>query len=542
MCRRCAGDLLHLGRGDRGLARGRCTQIGLAREVLEEGDAGGRPAGDGLVHDGLGEAGLVGLVVPQLAVAPHVDDDVPVEGLAEVDRQIDRLGQRLGVLAVDVDDRDGQHPGDVGGVVGGIGVARAGGEADLVVDDDVHGAAHVVGVEPRHVERLGHHALAGEGGVAVEQDGQAVGAPAVADAVLLAAHAALHDGVDPLEVAGVEGQRDVHPARRGHPVARVAQVVLDVAARVAAQVGGAVEELGEDLGGRLAQHVGQHVEAPAVGHADDDLGDAGARGALDEPVEQGDDALGALEREALGPQELGLQKLLEHLGLGHPGQQLELLGARELDPVAGRLHPALQPAPYVVAVDVGQLDADVAAVGLVEQLDQLAQADRPALGDALGLDQAVEIRVGDAVVGQAQPVGAAGAEPQRVEGGRQVAHLPIVLDQAAHPLAGDRPLGGRRGQRVGLLEGDAGQGGGGGGGGRLQGAGAGVAVAAGLAGGRGARVAVARGWGAPAAGAAGPPGPARPPTRTASARSRPPTSGRRDKPGTAPRRTAGWTG
>src|SRR5437762_3049891 len=99
----------------------------------------------------------------------------------------------------------------------------------------------------------------------------------------------------------------VHAPARGHPIARVAEVVLHVARALAGQVDVAIEELREDLRGRLAHHVGQHVEAPAVGHADDDLADPGARGPLDDPIDDGDEALGALQREALGPQELGLQ-------------------------------------------------------------------------------------------------------------------------------------------------------------------------------------------------------------------------------------------
>ena len=47
---------------------------------------------------------------------------------------------------------------------------RAGGEADQVVDDDVHRAADRVAGEVGVVQRLGENALAGEGGVAVHHD------------------------------------------------------------------------------------------------------------------------------------------------------------------------------------------------------------------------------------------------------------------------------------------------------------------------------------------------------------------------------------
>ena len=47
---------------------------------------------------------------------------------------------------------------------------RAGGETDLVVDDEMDGAAGLVARKAGKAEAFPHHALAGEGGVAVEQD------------------------------------------------------------------------------------------------------------------------------------------------------------------------------------------------------------------------------------------------------------------------------------------------------------------------------------------------------------------------------------
>ena len=40
------------------------------------------------VHQRLREARLVALVVAEAAVAPHVDDDVAIEALAELDREL----------------------------------------------------------------------------------------------------------------------------------------------------------------------------------------------------------------------------------------------------------------------------------------------------------------------------------------------------------------------------------------------------------------------------------------------------------------------
>ena len=121
---------------------------------------------------------------------------------------------RLGVLAVDVEDRHLDHLGDVGAVPRRAGVARVGGEADLVVDDDVDRAAGPVAGELQQVQRLGHEALAGERGVAVDQDRHAELAVGVVVQPLLGPHAALDHRVDGLQVAGV-GRRAT-----GGPTAR----------------------------------------------------------------------------------------------------------------------------------------------------------------------------------------------------------------------------------------------------------------------------------------------------------------------------------
>ena len=79
---------------------------------------------------------------------------------------------RLGVVGVDVDDRDVEALGEVARVARRAALARVGREADLVVRDQVQRAAGRVAVERREVERLGDDALAGERRVAVDQDRQ----------------------------------------------------------------------------------------------------------------------------------------------------------------------------------------------------------------------------------------------------------------------------------------------------------------------------------------------------------------------------------
>ena len=162
--------------------------------------------GDRLVHQRLRVARVVALVVPVAAVAPHVDDDVLVEPLAVLERQPGHPDARLGVVAVDVEDRRLHRLGDVAAVERRAGELRRRGEADLVVDDQVDRAADAVAGDVAHRQRLGDDALAGEGGVAVDQDRQHRVRPRRVDLVLAGAHHALDDRVDRLQVARVGGQ------------------------------------------------------------------------------------------------------------------------------------------------------------------------------------------------------------------------------------------------------------------------------------------------------------------------------------------------
>ena len=259
---------------------------------------------DDVVHVRLRHRRVVALVVSAAAVAQHVDDDVLLERLAEVHREPGHPRGGLGIVAVDVEDRCANHFRDVGAVLAGPGVLRRRGEADLVVDDDVDGAAGAVAAQQRKVQRLGDHALACECGVAVQHqrhDGEALGPVALVEQVLLGANQALQHRVDRLEVARVGHQRhvDVVVAEHLQVVAAGAEVVLHVAGTVRLRRVQVALELAEDLRVRLADDVGQHVEPAAVRHADDDFVEGVFGGLVDHGVHHRDDGLGALEREPL---------------------------------------------------------------------------------------------------------------------------------------------------------------------------------------------------------------------------------------------------
>ena len=109
--------------------------------------------------------------MPAAAVAIHVDHHVALELAAEIHRQAHHLGHGFRIFAVDVEDRDLQHLGDVGGVDRRAAFRGRGGEADLVVDHHVQRAARGIAGQLAQVERFLHDPFAGDRGVAVDQQG-----------------------------------------------------------------------------------------------------------------------------------------------------------------------------------------------------------------------------------------------------------------------------------------------------------------------------------------------------------------------------------
>ena len=105
-----------------------------------------------------------------------------------------------------MEDGDLDHLRNVGAIEGRACLGGSRREADLVVDDDVEGAAGRVAVELREVQGLGHDSLARKGRVAVQHDRNDGLALLVAREHLLGLRAADHHRVDSLEVRRIGGQ------------------------------------------------------------------------------------------------------------------------------------------------------------------------------------------------------------------------------------------------------------------------------------------------------------------------------------------------
>ena len=424
------------------------------------------------VHLRLGVGGLVGLVVAEAAVPDQVDQHVVAEFLAEGEGEAHGAHAGGDVVGVDVDDRHVEALRQIGGPPRGARVVGVGGEADLVVGDQVHGAADLVAVERLQVERLGDDALGGEGGVAVDRDrhrgvGVLVGVGPLARG-LGGAGGALDDGRDVLQVGGVGLEVDLDRLAVGQQVGAVgAVVVLDVARAALGDRGDGLErggplELGEDRVVGAPEVVREHVEAPAVGHPDHDLLAAVGGGQLDQLVEHRHGHVEALDRE-LVLAEVGLvHEALQRVHLDEAlEQRLLLVVGQRLAERAG-LDLLAQPHALAVGGDVLDLVGDRAAVGLAQVRQRVGER-RPGhphaqdLGgdlrhqfgreaERLGVQGGVALGL-DAERVQARGEVAVGAECLQQRGGRLHGLQQLFVGRGARRAAAARLLDRGRGRR-----------------------------------------------------------------------------------------------
>ena len=202
-----------------------------------------------------------------------------------------------------VEDRCLDHLGHVRRIGRGAREARIGGEADLVVDDEVNRPAGAVAAQARETEAFGNDALARERRIAMDQQrhhGRAVIRRA-AVLILLGANLAEHHRIDDLEMRRIGGERQVDVVVVESAVGRRAEMILHVAGAFhVVRRERAALELVEERPVRLAHHLRQHVEAAAMGHAEHDLLAAEISAALDDLFKRRDQRLAAVEAEALG--------------------------------------------------------------------------------------------------------------------------------------------------------------------------------------------------------------------------------------------------
>ena len=250
----------------------------------------------------------------------------------------------------------------------GAAVVRQGGEANLVVHHNVHGAAGGVRLQVSHLQGLHDDTLASERCVTVNQDRQdrvTLNALLTVD-ILLSADDTLEHGVCGLKVRGVSSH--VHLGLLtgiGGEDTLGTEVVLHVTGATLVGCCGA-GELTENLSVGLTSNVGQHVQATAVCHTNGNALQVVVSGLVQNSVQQRNQGLAALQGEALLTQVLGLQEVLECLSLNQLGENTQLLFAGGLSNAA--LQALLEPCANLGVLRVHVLNGQGAGVCLVQAL------------------------------------------------------------------------------------------------------------------------------------------------------------------------------
>ncbi len=391
-------------------------------------------ASDLLVEERLGVRRFVRLVVTPPPIADDVDDDVVVKLLPVVEGHADRPQHRLRIVAVDVENGRFDALRHVGAEIGGARFFGAGGVADLIVHDDVHGPPGGISGKLAHVESLGHHALAGEGGVTVDEHGKDTIVPSTLDRDLHGAGDALDHRIDGLQVTRVarEGHREL-AALRILVLALRAEVVLDVTRALDRVRVDQTLELREDLLVGLVQRVHENVESTAVGHSDHDVADLRRRRPIEQFIERGNQTFGSLEGESFVSEVAGVQESLEGLGGVELVQDLLLLAGAEALEVALSLHAVLQPPLLLRLGEVHVLGADFPAVSLLQGVQDLAQARLVFSAEPAGDELAIEIPDRQPVVLERELRGALRNKLQRVQVGHPRAAGAVGVDEFEDP-------------------------------------------------------------------------------------------------------------
>ncbi len=299
----------------------------------------------------------------------------------------------------------------------------------------MHRAAGVEAPGLRQLQGLHDHALAGKRRIAVNLHGEHLVAQGIAAPLLARAHRAFHHRVHHFEMRGIERERHVHIAGGGLEIGGKSLVVLDVAR--AAQLGEIVLalELAEQILGRFAEHVDQHIQAPAVRHGDDGFLDAHLAALLHQIVEQGNETVAALEREALLAHVLGVQVALQTFRRGQLPEDVLLLLHAEATLHALQLEMILQPQALIRVRHMRELRADRVGVDEFQVGEDIPQL-RPfgnRLVAAAGEELGVEVGLGETEIFEVEHVGfGALLQPERVQVRDEVTAVRVDLDESRH--------------------------------------------------------------------------------------------------------------
>ena len=158
-----------------------------------------------------------------------------------------------------------------------------------------------------------------------------------------------------------------------------------------------------------------------MGHTDDNFFDSSFGAGFEKGVEDGDEGFGSFKGEAFLADVAGVEKAFEGFSGDYLFEDAALLGGGEGGLVMVSFHPIAEPAANGEIHDVHEFDADVVAVGLFEESENLSKGAWTAAAEGAGIKNGIEIGLGKAEGGKGQVGVGFRGEAERVEVGEGVA-------------------------------------------------------------------------------------------------------------------------
>mmetsp|Transcript_53699 Transcript_53699/g.148935 ORF Transcript_53699/g.148935 Transcript_53699/m.148935 type:complete len:420 (+) Transcript_53699:1617-2876(+) len=341
---------------------------------------------DRLVEQWLRELRIVALVVPKAPVAHHIQNHVVTPLLPVLGSHFEGTDYPNGIVRIAMENRHPEGLAQVRAILGGPGISRVSSEANLIVDDDMDGSAHVEVLHMCQLHRLINDTLTSKGSVTVQQDRHhpLPGRFRIPQVVLLCPRPSKCHRADSLQVGGVGFEREGYGAHIWVcPDVRCAEVVLHIARRgpvlsvelvnLGAHVVCGAHELGQHPRHWLAEDTHEHIEPTAVRHAEHKLLNAHLHAPVNQGLEARDNSLPAVNTEALHCLELVPQEALKTICNGQPLVCLHgllLLSDQE----SRALHTLPDPVAAFPVEDVHIFDAKRAAIRGAEAVYELAES------------------------------------------------------------------------------------------------------------------------------------------------------------------------
>ena len=352
-----------------------------------------------------------------LTVANEVNDDITAELLTILGSDAEGVSNIVHGVGIDVEDGSADSSGNLGAVSAGTGTIRGRCETDLVVDDNVDGATDRVVVEPFHLEALINDTLASNSSITMHNNrhhGLAVLCFATEE-VLFSTATTLDARVDSLEMrwVGHQSQLDLvaritvsASESRAKMVLHITSVGID---SLIALVRLDALELGHDNFHRFAHDIGESIKSTAMGHANDESARTFLHCRVDAEFESGNERFAALKTEPLHRVEFAGHESTPLVSVVKASVHVDALTLGWL-PELDRLELLADPVADFALLDMHELDANFAAIGLAVGTDEVTQLPPLfALGDSAVVGHAdreltVHISISEAVMRRVEHV------------------------------------------------------------------------------------------------------------------------------------------